>query len=71
MGSEAIAEKKFFQAQGIQSMLGVPIVSGLQLADTTLILSGAVPAALLALLVDGLLGLLEKRVTPRGLEIAR
>ncbi len=48
--------------------LGVPIVSGLQLADTVIILSGAVPAALLALAVDGALALLERRVTPRGLE---
>jgi len=47
--------------------LGVPIVSGLQMADTTIILSGAVPAALLALAVDGLLGAVERRVTPKGL----
>jgi osmoprotectant transport system permease protein len=47
--------------------LGVPIVSGLQLADTTVLLSGALPAALLALGVDGLLGLLERRLRPRGL----
>ncbi|MCA9472755.1 MAG: ABC transporter permease subunit [Nitrospira sp.] len=48
--------------------LGVPIVSGLQLANTTLILSGALPAALLALIVDGLLSLLERWIKPRGLE---
>ena len=47
--------------------LGDPIVTGLQLNDTKLILSGAVPAALLALLVDGLLGFVERRLTPRGL----
>jgi len=48
--------------------LGVPIVSGLQMADTKIILSGAVPAALLAVLVDLVLGLVERRLTPRGLE---
>lgn len=48
--------------------LGEPIVTGLQLADTRMILSGAVPAALLALLVDAALGRLERAVRPRGLE---
>jgi osmoprotectant transport system permease protein len=47
--------------------LGVPIVSGLQLADTTMILSGAIPAALLALAVDLALGLVERLVRPKGL----
>jgi osmoprotectant transport system permease protein len=47
--------------------LGEPIVTGLQLADSAMILSGAVPAALLALLVDGLLALLERAVRPAGL----
>lgn len=47
--------------------LGAPIVEGLYLNDTSLILLGAIPAALLALTVDALLGLLERRVTPRGL----
>jgi osmoprotectant transport system permease protein len=48
--------------------LGVPIVSGLQLADTSIILSGAVPAALLAVLVDLVLGWVEGRLRPPGLE---
>ncbi len=47
--------------------LGVPIVSGLQLADTQRILSGAIPAALLAIFVDQLLGWLERRLQPRGM----
>lgn len=54
--------------------LGDPIVAGLALADTRMILSGAVPAALLALGVDGLLGGLQDRVTPphaRGARGAR
>ncbi len=46
--------------------LGEPIVTGLQLADTNLILSGALPAALLALLVDLLLGRVERRLRPAG-----
>jgi osmoprotectant transport system permease protein len=51
--------------------LGEPIVTGLQLANTNLILSGAIPAAALALLVDGLLGWVEKALRPAGLEIRR
>jgi osmoprotectant transport system permease protein len=44
--------------------LGDPIASGLALSDTRMILSGALPAALLALLVDALLGACERLVTP-------
>jgi osmoprotectant transport system permease protein len=47
--------------------LGEPIVAGLQLADTRRILSGAIPAAVLALIVDGLLALVERWTRPRGL----
>jgi osmoprotectant transport system permease protein len=47
--------------------LGDPIVAGLALSDTRMILSGAIPAALLALLVDGLLGLVQRQVTPLAL----
>jgi len=47
--------------------LGDPIVTGLQLNDTHLILTGAVPSAMLALLVDALFGLSEKVLIPRGL----
>jgi osmoprotectant transport system permease protein len=46
--------------------LGDPIVSGLALSDTRMILSGAVPAAFLALVVDGALALAERVVSPRG-----
>ncbi len=48
--------------------LGEPIVTGLQLADTGMILSGAVPAAALALLVDIGLAALERAVRPAGLD---
>jgi osmoprotectant transport system permease protein len=44
--------------------LGEPIVAGLALADSRMILSGALPAAALALLVDGALGLVERLVAP-------
>lgn len=49
--------------------LGDPIVAGLALSDTRMILSGAIPAAVLALLVDGALGLAEKRVAPGGVAV--
>ena len=41
-------------------------MAGLALSDTRMILSGAIPAALLALLVDAALALAERRVRPRG-----
>jgi len=44
--------------------LGEPIVAGLALADTRMILSGALPAAVLALAVDGILAVVERLVTP-------
>jgi osmoprotectant transport system permease protein len=44
--------------------LGEPIVAGLALADTNMILSGALPAAALALVVDGVLALVERAVAP-------
>jgi osmoprotectant transport system permease protein len=47
--------------------LGEPIVTGLYLNDTWLILAGALPAAGLALLVDLGLGRLERRLTPLGI----
>ncbi|MEZ6186185.1 MAG: glycine betaine ABC transporter substrate-binding protein [Planctomycetota bacterium] len=47
--------------------LGQPIFVGLQLNDRAMIFAGAVPAALLALGVDQLLGLLERALAPKGL----
>ncbi len=46
---------------------GQPILAGIRLADTGLILEGAVPAALLALAVQGAFDLLERLILPRGL----
>jgi osmoprotectant transport system permease protein len=48
--------------------LGEPIVTGLALSDTRMILSGAIPAAALALLVDGVLGWCARAVRPGGFE---
>lgn len=50
--------------------LGDPIVSGLALSDTRMILLGAIPAALLAVLVDLLLAWVQRRVTPQYLRSA-
>ena len=47
---------------------GQPILTGIRLASTSLILEGAVPAALLALAVQGLFDLLERVLVPRGLQ---
>lgn len=47
--------------------LGEPILAGLYLNDPNLILAGAVPAALLALLADAGLGAVERVLVPRGL----
>ncbi|AEG61394.1 ABC transporter permease [Desulforamulus ruminis] len=47
--------------------LGSPIWRGIQLADNAMILSAAIPAALLAVLSDLLLSTLEKITVPKGL----
>lgn len=49
--------------------LGQFIVRGLNFFREELLLVGAVPSALLALLTDYLLGRFERKVTPRGLAI--
>ncbi len=50
---------------------GQPIMTGIRLDDYRLILEGAVPAALLALVVQGLFELAERRLVPRGLRLKR
>ena len=45
--------------------LGELIFRGVASVDNSLVLAGAIPAALLALLADGLLGLVEKRLQVR------
>lgn len=49
--------------------LGSPILQGIALRDTGLILQGAIPAAVLALLVQWGFDLLDRLVIPRGLTI--
>lgn len=49
---------------------GQPILTGIRLDDIGLILEGAVPAALLALLVQGVLDVAQRLLTPRGLRLA-
>jgi osmoprotectant transport system permease protein len=51
--------------------LGVLILSGLANSDDEVLLAGAIPTALLALLIGALLGLAERLLTPRGLRAAR
>ena len=49
--------------------LGEPILSGLNLNDHVTILEGAIPAALLALLVQWLFDLLDRVLIPKGLRL--
>ncbi|HXP34177.1 MAG TPA: glycine betaine ABC transporter substrate-binding protein [Chthoniobacterales bacterium] len=49
--------------------LGEPILSGLNLNDHATILQGAIPAAVLALLVQSLFDLLDRVLIPKGLRL--
>jgi osmoprotectant transport system permease protein len=48
---------------------GQPILTGIRLADTSIILEGAAPAALLALAVQGLFELFERIFVSKGLRL--
>ncbi|MFQ5733396.1 MAG: glycine betaine ABC transporter substrate-binding protein [Planctomycetaceae bacterium] len=48
---------------------GQPIITGIQLVDTPMILEGAIPAAVLALLIQGLFDFGERFLVPRGLRL--
>lgn len=48
---------------------GQPILAGVRLDDTGLILQGAIPSALLALAVQGLFDLAERKLVPKGLRL--
>ncbi len=48
---------------------GAPITTGLNLDDTNLILEGAIPAALLAVLVEGVFTLFDRTLIPKGLRL--
>jgi osmoprotectant transport system permease protein len=50
---------------------GQPILAGIRLASVPLILEGAVPAAVLALVVEGAFDLAERVLVPRGLRESR
>ena len=49
--------------------LGEPILSGLNLDDNTLILEGAIPAALMAIAAQGLFSIFDRFIIPRGLRL--
>ena len=49
---------------------GQPIITGTRLNDITIIMQGAIPAALMALGAQGLFDLAERFVVPKGLRIA-
>jgi osmoprotectant transport system permease protein len=48
---------------------GQPILTGIRLNDVGLIMQGAVPAALLALLIEQLFAGIERLVVPRGVRL--
>jgi osmoprotectant transport system permease protein len=48
---------------------GQPILTGIRLADTALVLEGAIPAAAMALVIEALFHLVQNAVTPRGLRL--
>ncbi len=50
---------------------GQPIIRGIRLNDTSLILQGAIPAALLALLVQAGFEIGERYIVPKGLRLQR
>ena len=50
--------------------LGKQVYAGIQIINTNMILSGAIPACLLALLIDFVFGLIEKSVVPISLQIS-
>jgi len=50
--------------------LGKQIYAGIQIINTNMILSGAIPACILALLMDFLFGLIEKSVVPVSLRLS-
>ena len=49
--------------------LGEPIISGLNLNDNRTILEGAIPAALLAIVTQGLFNVVDRVIIPRGLRL--
>ena len=50
---------------------GQPILTGIRLDNIGLILQGAIPAAALALLAQGLFELIERGLLPRSLRLSK
>jgi osmoprotectant transport system permease protein len=50
---------------------GQPILTGVRLDSVPLILEGALPAAALSLLVQGVFRLVEAKFVPRGLRVEK
>lgn len=48
--------------------LGVLINQGISRSNSTMVLAGAIAISLLAIIVDSLLGLLQRKLTPKGLK---
>jgi osmoprotectant transport system permease protein len=48
--------------------LGDLIFTGIVLYDAGLMLAGAIPTTLLAVVIDSLLGVAERALTPKGLQ---
>ena len=62
-------EKRDLSTTVMGQEISLPVIispTGVQAVDPTIILSGALPAALLALVVDALLGVVERVLRPRG-----
>lgn len=49
--------------------LGQLIMEGMGMASNSIVLAGTIPAIILAFLGDGIMGQLEKALTPRGLRV--
>ncbi len=51
--------------------LGTMIMEGMQTKGNVLIMVGVIPAIILALLLDGLMALMQKLLTPKGLKLQK
>ncbi len=50
--------------------LGLLVYTGVQTVNTNMILAGAIPACILALLLDYIVGLIEEILTPYGIQVS-
>lgn len=49
--------------------LGNLIMEGMGMASNSIVLAGTIPAIILAFLADGIMGVIERALTPRGLRV--